>query len=347
MSVVATDLLLCNITQAFLMEQQQQPYGSDGNCDDDSSPPKPDSVASPQAKEALFVKFSQPLLPVVLKALRKILNLSHAYVINSDNDQPVRPLVSSAPSGDLESFLAIAGKNPLVAKDTKPLFQTLFTEDTRARIAKWNGAATVDNELKVKLWSLSGDHMLPFLSSHFASICGGQVPFDQTASLKSALSSAFRLLWVMLELSPLRCGGFAGDLAAVMCSGVLEFVQPELAKFGAMCGPRAFSDAFTSHQMVSCFQLAAAGTKQDHGSLGVVLGDVFLWLGSMLESPEITWPSQGEFDSPIGEAMDVHTLYKSECAQEHQPTCCGRNVGMVNGKWDNCVIFYRVCCFFL
>ena len=28
----------------------------------------------------------------------------------------------------------------------------------------------------------------------------------------------------------------------------------------------------------------------------------------------------------------VHMVLVYECAQEHQPTCCGRNVGMVNGK---------------
>lgn len=299
---MTTDLLLCNITQAFLAEQQQKqrsPYGSDGDHDGDSTPPQPDHIASPQVKETFFARYCQPLLPVLLKTLHKMLNLSHTHVLNSD-----RPVVSSTPpSSDLESFLAVAGKNPLVAKDAKPLFQNLFTEDLKARIAKWNDATTVDNELKRKLWSPSGDHILPVLSSHFASFCC-QVAFDQTPALKSVLSSAFQLLGVMLEISPLGCAGFVADLASVSCSGLLEFAQPELAKLGAMCGPSAFSDAFTSHQMVSCFKLATAaavGSQQDYGFLGVVLGDVFLWLGSMLESTEITWPSQGEFDSPIGE----------------------------------------------
>lgn len=303
-SIVAADFLLCNITQALIAEQQQQLCGTAGDSDG-SPPPQPDNkVASPQAKEAIYSRFSQPLLPTVLKAVHKLLKCSHAHVLNSEAELPIRPLVSSVPPSDLEGFLAVAGKNPLQAKEAKPLFQSLFPEDVKGRIAEWNSAAVMDREQKEKLWSQSSDCMLPFLSNHLASFSSGTTTaFDPTSSLKNALSSALQLLSVMLDPCPARCVQIMGDLVAISSSGVLEFVQPELAKLATMCGAKAFSQAFTNHQMVNCYKLATCRTVKDYSFLGVVLGEIFLWLGAMLENSEVVWPSQEESGSPIGKLV--------------------------------------------
>ena len=299
MVTVVADFLFCNIIQALVMEQQGG--GSDGGgSDGDGAPPQPDNkVASSQTKEAIYTIYGQPLLRVMLKVVRKILDCSHSYVLSSDVGLPVRPLVAcEAQHGNLDGFLAIAGKNPLQGKEAKPLFQNLFSGDVKGRIAGWNDAAVVNKEQE-KLWSGSSDFMLPFLSSHFASF-SGVAAFDPASSLKSALSSALQLITLVLELCPAQCAQVVGDLVSISCSGVLEFAQPGLVKLANMCGDRVFSQAFTSHQMQNCYKLATGVSVQDYSFLGVVLGDVFLWLGSLVEGPEVLWPSQDESDSAIG-----------------------------------------------
>ena len=332
--VVALDFLVCLLTRVVVDETEPDEEEEEEEeevksklpspppppplppvAPSNKSPPPPPTIAmefedepsyavSPK-EEAFFAAHGEGLVQILMKTAAKLLTYCRLYAMIGNQQGALSPF-SDPPQPVLDGLMKLAGRDPLQAKDTKPLFHTHIPDEVRDRLKTWNMALLIDPAHKEKLCnhdldSPVSDLMVQFLNLHFCAFTGTRT-FDPTRCFKSTLSSIMSLLSTLFEMTPQgifnppenistaspsdgETPKYLANLVPLSCDVMMEFCGSDMLKLAKICGEKAFSLRVSEHRVRESFKLMHLPGIQNCRLLGPLLADFFAMLGSMLDDP--------------------------------------------------------------
>ena len=318
MCVIALDFLLCLIIRAILddtgeddeeeveeegqkkeEEEEEGKEETEGGKQDKSSPKEEEKKTESEGKDkstslevAFFDKFGKNLIPLTVKVAQKLLKHSHMYALSvaAPTVSPSTPQQNEVPLPALESLLCLSGKDPLHPKDSKSLFGGHIPEVVKENLKLWGAALLVDPNHKQKLCAHSVEDiqidkcMDTFLALHFMAFAGTRT-FNPSRSLKSTLSTVVMLLSNLFDLKRSESAGMMREIVPISCDVLMEFAHTDLAKVIQIGDKKAFSLDCMRYKLAESFQLVRLPGMQDCNLLGPVLADLFMFFGSILDTP--------------------------------------------------------------
>ena len=315
-SIIALDFLICLLTRVVVDETEPEEEDEEEEEEDTGTssvlpilPSQTSSNKSPSPpprgvslkEEVFYSTHGEGLVHVLLKATSKLLVYCRLYAMigNKDGDS----LLGGGLSREaLDGIMVLAGRDPLQAKDAKPLFHTHIPDEVRDRIKVWNGVLLIDPAHKEKLCnhdldSSVGELIVQFLNLHLLTFTGVH-SFGHTRCLKSALSSLLSLLSTLFDMAPPETfvapdgtslplppkgAALLSGLVPLSCDVMTEFSAADMLKLVKICGEKAFSLAVCEHRVREGSRLLQLPKMANCQLLGPLLADFFVLLGSMLE----------------------------------------------------------------